>query len=145
MMERTPVIYHCTCCWVSPQVCMQEESGEQTDVDGRRKGCNLVHAIDGNTRESSATNFIRSEVSEAAAPWNCTNLLQGANCMIAKMQDENWIYSPTSPCPPAPSCKSMWSEMNLHFRIVSGHALGWCWPRGWQFLLHVHNGNTVTT
>jgi hypothetical protein len=36
---------------------MQEESGEQTDVDGRRMGCNLVHAIDGNTRESSPTNL----------------------------------------------------------------------------------------
>ncbi len=40
----------------------------QTDVDARRMGCNLAHAIDGNTRESSLTNFIRCGVSEAAAP-----------------------------------------------------------------------------
>jgi hypothetical protein len=50
---------------------MQEESGEQTDVDVRRMGCNLVHAIDGNTRESSPTNFIRYGVSEAAAAQTC--------------------------------------------------------------------------
>jgi hypothetical protein len=47
---------------------MQEECGEQTDVDARRMGSNLAHAIDGNTRESSLTNFIRCGVSEAAAP-----------------------------------------------------------------------------
>jgi hypothetical protein len=54
-------------CWVSPQVCIQEELEQQTNVDARKMGCNLAHAIDGNTRESNLTNFIRCGVSEAAA------------------------------------------------------------------------------